>query len=124
MINLPEKPPAPGTRYTLGEAAVTFVAGWSDGADTAAPGDPSLPTSDRRNALSIVVRLDYGGKSVLLTGDTIGRRRGESNRACRNAERIMARGATPVDSDILIGQHHGATIRRATASSARSPPPG
>lgn len=100
-------PPAFGTRYPLGAANLTLVAGWSDGATTQQTGDPALPAPDRRNALSVVVRLDYAGRSVLLTGDTIGRRREEPNTACRNAERLMASGQVSVDSDVLIGQHHG-----------------
>ena len=103
-------PPAFGETFPLGDAVVRFVAGWRDGLQTGSPGDPSLPAADRRNALSLVVRFEYGGRSVLLTGDTIGRRRNEpilGNRACRNAEKLMTEGSVPIDSDILIGQHHG-----------------
>jgi beta-lactamase superfamily II metal-dependent hydrolase len=100
-------PPTFGEVFSLGGAQVTFVAGWRNGAETARTTDPALPEPDRKNALSLVIRFEYGGHSVLLTGDTIGRRRRESNRACRNAERIMARGAVPIQSDVLIGQHHG-----------------
>jgi beta-lactamase superfamily II metal-dependent hydrolase len=107
VIDLGRDPLAFGTAFPLGSASVRFVAGWSDGAATAAPGDPALPPSDRRNALSLVVRLEFGGRSVLLTGDTIGRRRTDGGGACRNAERIMSMGTVPIDSDVLIGQHHG-----------------
>jgi competence protein ComEC len=111
VVSMATNRPEFGQTYALGEAQVRFVAGWSDGAETAQAGDPSLPPSDRHNALSIVIRLEYGGHSILLTGDIIGRRRNErtsiGNRACRNAERIIAAGAMPVRSDVLIGQHHG-----------------
>jgi beta-lactamase superfamily II metal-dependent hydrolase len=107
VISLAASPLSPGTTFPLGAATLTFVAGWSDGRLTAAPGDPYFPASDQRNALSIVMRLEHGGHSVLLTGDTIGRRRGENNSACRNAERIMSQSSVSIDSDILIGQHHG-----------------
>lgn len=103
--------PSFGEVFPLGDARVTFVAGWRDGAETARTNDPALPDADRRNALSLVVRVEYGTHSVLLTGDTIGRRRNErrsiGNRACRNAERIMARGSVQIQSDVLVGQHHG-----------------
>lgn len=102
-------PPTFGEVFRLGDAVVRFVAGWRDGAETARQGDPTLPLADRRNALSLVVRFEYGGHSVLLTGDTIGRRRSDpmGNRACRNGERLMVEGSVPIDSDVLIGQHHG-----------------
>ncbi len=108
--SMKSNPPSFGETFELGDARVRFVAGWRDGAQTARAGDPALPDSDRRNALSLVVRFEYGGHSVLLTGDTIGRRRVEpvlGNRACRNAERMMRYGSVPIDSDVLVGQHHG-----------------
>lgn len=96
-------------RVRLGEATVTFVAGWHQ---WTLPADPGFAPneSELRNAISIVVRIDYGGHSVLLTGDTIGRRghSEESETACRDAEQWMVRrGNVSLDSDILVGQHHG-----------------
>lgn len=96
-------------RVQLGAATVTFVAGWPR---WPYPGDRGATpnASERRNAISIVVRIDYGEHSVLLTGDTIGRR-GRSSEpvsACRDSERWMVQeGNVPLDADILIGQHHG-----------------
>lgn len=107
VFSMKHAPPAFGTIFPLGSATLQLVAGWSDGAVTASAGDPALPESDRRNALSLVMRLEYGGRSLLLTGDTIGRRLNDNGSACRNAERIMVSGTVPVDSDILVGQHHG-----------------
>lgn len=96
-------------KIRLGDATVTFVTGFHS---WTLPGDQGFEPneSERRNAISIVVRLDYGGKSVLLTGDTIGRRgrASEQANACRDAERWMIReGNVSVDSDVLVGQHHG-----------------
>lgn len=105
MANTPKTPF--GATWPLGSATLTLVAGWNDGAQTQAAENRSLPPADQRNALSVVIRLDYGGHSVLLTGDTIGRRGGESGTACRNAERLMSQGSVSVKADILIGQHHG-----------------
>lgn len=107
VFSMARNPPPFGTTYALGAATLRLVAGWGDGLATVAAGDPALPPGDRHNALSLVFRLEYGGRSVLLTGDTIGRRGNEPGQACRNAERIMVEGVVPIDSDILIGQHHG-----------------
>jgi hypothetical protein len=49
------------------------VAGWSAGDLAHNAGEPPLDPSERNNALSIVVRFEYAGHSVLLTGDTVGR---------------------------------------------------
>jgi len=108
-INLATTALAPGHTFQLGDATITFIAGWSDGNLTRGTDDPPLPGPELRNTISIVVRLDYHGRSVLLTGDTIGRLGGESNSVCRYAERIMwqRRSAHPVASEVLVGQHHG-----------------
>jgi beta-lactamase superfamily II metal-dependent hydrolase len=112
-LSLSETTVEPGRVFPVGAATATFIAGWDNGDKTRVkpgPDDPPFETiGERRNALSIVIRFEYGGHSVLLTGDTIGRKKGESNRACRYAERVMRsrRAAHPIDSDVLIGQHHG-----------------
>jgi beta-lactamase superfamily II metal-dependent hydrolase len=98
-----------GSVYELGDARVEILAGWRQwDLDLSDPG--RLPNeSERRNAISIVVRLIYRGHSVLLTGDTIGRRIEDEPDACRDAERWMTRpGAPPLRSDVLIAPHHGA----------------
>lgn len=107
--NLSERRPQPGQVFGLGEATVTFIAGWSDGNETRGPDEPPLDHAGRNNALSIVVRLDYRGRSVLLTGDTVGRPISPDDSLCRYAERIMVGRADelPLVSDVLIGQHHG-----------------
>lgn len=112
---LPGRPRARPFMIRLGAATVTFLAGWPEWwfyGDLEAPPD----MSERRNAVSIVVRVDYGGHSVLLTGDTIGRRRDERDQPgreppCRDSEQWMVarhrEGNFSLDADILIGQHHG-----------------
>jgi hypothetical protein len=49
------------------------------------------------------------GKSVLYTGDTVGRRRNDPDSACKDAEAVMVENAAnvPLDSDVLIAPHHG-----------------
>jgi hypothetical protein len=60
--------------------------------------------------VSVVIRFEYAGHSILLTGDTLGRHIGDDADACKMAERFMVEhaGDTPIASEVLIGQHHGA----------------
>ena len=106
---LPEPDPQGRRTFHLGEAAVTIVAGWSNGDDTAPTTLRPLPTAEHNNAVSIVAHLTYHGHSVLLTGDTVGKLLSNSGNTCRYAEKIMRDRASewPIESDVLIGQHHG-----------------
>ncbi len=110
--NLTVRPVPFGKVFAVGSAKATFVAGWSDGHATQGPDEPSLrgKESVRNNALSAVIRFEYGGRSVLLTGDTVGRQDYSSNRVCQYAERLLVANAeaVPLKSDVLVGQHHGA----------------
>jgi len=117
IINLANTPDADndgindeiGSVYELGDARVEILAGWHEW-DLALSDAGEVPSdSERRNAISIVVRYTYRGRSVLLTGDTIGRRIDDSALACRDAERWMTRpGAPSLQSNVLIAPHHGA----------------
>jgi competence protein ComEC len=104
----PGHPRAAPLVVPVGNATATFVAGWHD---WPFPGDAGHQPdeSELRNVISIVVRFEFGGQSVLLTGDTIGRRRDDDDpEACRDAERWMVReGNATINSDVLVGQHHG-----------------
>jgi competence protein ComEC len=113
----PPIPVRPGDSFPVGTGRATFIAGWSDGNLTQGPTDKRLPDdAARNNVLSIVIRFEYGGHSVLLTGDTLGRRDRDGDDACFYAERIMSeRTATvPIESEVLIGQHHGANNSTST----------
>src|SRR5258706_233371 len=74
-----------------------------------APNEPVLRDAQHNNALSGVLHSEFGGHSVLLTGDTVGRLKTDPDTACAYAERIMSERAHdwPIASDVLIGQHHG-----------------
>jgi competence protein ComEC len=106
----PQTPPRPGQAFRIGAATAVFVAGWGDGHATEGPGERRLSGGPLNNALSIVIRFEYGGHSVLLTGDTVGRPETSADNSCQYAERIMAAPGYPttVKSDVLVGQHHGA----------------
>ena len=95
-------------RIPLGDATVTFVAGWNAWPPDEGETRRGLSPGERKNVISIVVRFEYGGKSVLLTGDTIGRRGSDAEDFCGYAEKWMIqRGNASIDSDVLVGQHHG-----------------
>ena len=118
IINLQTHKIKRGTEFKLGEATVTFIAGW--------PGWEELKmelkdymkedeiknvgSSVKRNAVSIVVRLEFKNRSVLFTGDTIGRTLNDKDDACKLAEMIMVKTAEdiPIISDVMIAPHHGA----------------
>lgn len=104
--NLQSVPLVPGRTVPLGEATVTLVAGWKE---WSAPGPTA---SERRNAISVMVRLDYRGRSVLFTGDTVGRRLNDPDSACKDAEKAMVdnhtAGIVSLKADALIASHHGA----------------
>jgi beta-lactamase superfamily II metal-dependent hydrolase len=104
--NLQSVPIVPGRTIPLGDATVTLVAGWPQWTDAG-------PTaSERRNAISVVVRLDYRGRSILFTGDTVGRRLTDLDDACKDAESVMVdrhnAGTVALKADVLIASHHGA----------------
>lgn len=102
-INLGTMPLTPGQQITFGDATVTFVAGWHEWAG-------SGPTpSEKRNALSIVVKVEYADHAILYTGDTIGRRLGDPDSACKDAEKFMVENNddVPIDADVIIAPHHG-----------------
>lgn len=104
-----------GYPIDLGAATATFIAGWHDGDLTIGADENSLGDSERNNGLSIVIRYEYGGHSVLLTGDTVGRLDHSAKDTCDYAEQRMVERSQSEDADervaiqseVLIGQHHG-----------------
>lgn len=106
----PPMPLRPGDSFAVGAGRATFIAGWSNGNLARGPNESSLSGGPMHNNLSIVIRFEYGGHSVLLTGDTVGRMIGNADTTCAYAERIMSgrSASVPIDSDVLVGQHHGA----------------
>ena len=118
VVNLQTTTIPPGFEFPLGNATVTFVAGWSKwDASELAIQYPTLnkcdldisSTSEKQNANSIVVRLDYKGGSVLFTGDTIGRKIGGEQCEIKAAELIMVHRnwSVSIDSDVVLAPHHG-----------------
>ena len=63
-----------------------------------------------RNAGSVVIRLKYKGKSILFTGDAVGRHIDDPEDALIASEKFMIENSEviKIDSDVLIAPHHGA----------------
>ncbi len=103
----------PGATYRFGDVFVTMVAGFHE-----PPTDwGSLSKSERRNAGSIVIRLQFKGKSILFTGDAVGRHIGDPADALIATEKFMVENSEviEIDSDVLIAPHHGADNGSSTA---------
>jgi competence protein ComEC len=96
----------PGATYRFGEVFVTMVCGFSE-----PPTEWGLTElGEVRNAGSIVIRLQYQGKSILFCGDTVGRHIGDPADTCLAAEQFMVENVPviKIDSDVMIAPHHGA----------------
>jgi beta-lactamase superfamily II metal-dependent hydrolase len=114
-VNLRDCDLPPGATYRLGEAFVTIVSGFHD-----PPQDWEGLSSDskRRNAVSLAVRLYYEGRSVLITGDAVGRLDGAAPDADPIATERFMLGNLPLvtlQSDVLVAPHHGADNASAQA---------
>jgi beta-lactamase superfamily II metal-dependent hydrolase len=101
--NLDETPVAPGKQAALGAATVTFVAGWSSW-----PQEDGLGEEDLRKPASIVVRVEYGDSSLLLTGDILGRLPSGPDDDCRYAEAAMAVAGPGLSAGVMLAPNHGA----------------
>ena len=96
----------PGEAWSFGQTKMTMVSGFhKPPSDWDIQGD-----SEKLNAGSIVIRLEFKGKSILFTGDAVGRHIGDDPDEIIASEKFMVdnKGTTPIDSDVLIAPHHGA----------------
>lgn len=108
VINLKNDELHFGSTFIFGETLVTFVSGFY------APPDSwdiegGKTGGEFRNAGSIVIRLSFKGKSILFTGDAVGRHLEDPVDVCLATEKFMTQNsdAINIDSDILIAPHHG-----------------
>lgn len=98
-----------GSTYRFGEVYITMVSGFYTPPDNwDIRGGPT--GSEFRNAGSIVIRLYFAGRTILFTGDAVGRHIGDPANAIIASERFMVENSEviPIDSDVLIAPHHGA----------------
>jgi beta-lactamase superfamily II metal-dependent hydrolase len=105
--------PALGETWDLGDASLTFLSGFAELPDN---WDVGVPPSNGRfeskalNSVSIVVRVDYGQRSVLLTGDAVGRLDDEPSNQLLATEKFLVENNAQrsLRADILQAPHHGA----------------
>lgn len=99
-----------GFTWHFGEARVTFVSGFG-GVPAAWLPDLGSENSLRNNAPSIVIRIEYRGKSILFCGDAVGRHIGQPANAgpiASELHMLNQQAQIPLASDVLVAAHHGA----------------
>ncbi|MGY4537079.1 beta-lactamase superfamily II metal-dependent hydrolase [Mucilaginibacter sp. UYNi724] len=65
--------------------------------------------AERLNGVSIVMKVEYGGNSVLFTGDALGRRKNDAESVCIATEKFLVEHAgETLRSTIMFSPHHGA----------------
>ncbi|MES2827176.1 MAG: MBL fold metallo-hydrolase [Bacteroidota bacterium] len=104
-LNVLDSTITPGNSFVLGGATFTFLCGF---------GKPlpewQLDRSEKLNSVSIVMKVEYGGNSVLICGDAVGRHREETEvNAIIATEAFMVKKASKyLPSTVLVAPHHGA----------------
>lgn len=64
---------------------------------------------ERLNAVSIVMRMEYAGNSVLFTGDALGRRKDSPETTCIATEKFLVdHVGNGLQSTVMLSPHHGA----------------
>jgi competence protein ComEC len=97
----------PGTSFTFGAVRIVFLCGFGKPLDSWNLGASDY--SKRVNGVSIMMRLEYAGKSILFGGDAVGRFDDEPDDDLRATEHYLVNNAAQwLDSDIVIAPHHGA----------------
>lgn len=96
----------PGVQADFGNVKLTFLCGF---------GEPLAEwnlsdKAEKINAVSIVMKLEYKGNSVLFCGDAVGRHNGDTDPdALIATEKFLVENAEQfLSSTILIAPHHGA----------------
>ncbi len=87
----------------LGDMYIEFIYGKASWG-----GQRGLAENERRNAISIVVKLTAHGQSILFSGDTVGRHEDDPEDVCAYAEQEMINSNKNLEAKILIAPHHGA----------------
>lgn len=70
----------------------------------------NLDDSKANNSVSIVVKLEFGGKSILFSGDAVGLKDCAPGNECFATEKFILDNvsASLINSDVIIAPHHGA----------------
>jgi competence protein ComEC len=110
-LNL-EKDALPATDYHYGDTKISFICGWNwppSDWPLRMEQDPVPNPGEFYNAGSIVIRLEFAGKSVLFCGDAVGRHKDSPAGTCIATEKYMCDQSTEkrIRSDVIIAAHHG-----------------
>lgn len=94
-----------GWTWQVGDVEVSVPGAWYE-----PPGDWDIDSSsESRNAGSIILRLAYADRAVLLTGDSVGRHLGDPANACLATEKFLVDHSAerPIAADVIVAPHHG-----------------
>ncbi len=103
--NLTTKSIKHGENIIFGDAKVTLLSGWGQ-----PPKEWNLHGSEHRNANSIVAKVTYKNRTILFTGDAVGRVEGSpDNTPAIASEKYLIDNyeKAELQSDVLIAAHHG-----------------
>jgi len=97
----------PGTTITFDDVNLTVLCGF---------GSPpqnwdiwKLDDAEKINSVSIVIKLEYRGNSILFCGDAVGRHRDDPENALIATENYLVHHASAfLKSNVIIAPHHGA----------------
>jgi beta-lactamase superfamily II metal-dependent hydrolase len=96
---------SPGTTFQIGSATFTFLCGFGKPLEEWELHEKG----EKLNSVSIVMKLEYAGNSVLFCGDAVGRHRNDPEEALIATEKFLVENAGPfLKSTIVIAPHHGA----------------
>ena len=106
-INLNERDSMiiPGNHFQIGAARFTFLCGFG----SPPPDWTGLGKAEKLNGVSIVMKLEFGGNSMLFTGDAVGRHLNSPPDALIATEHFLVTNAARyLPSTVLVAPHHGA----------------
>lgn len=95
--------------FEIGNFKVELLSGgdiWYKSADKSDV--TGLSESKLRNSISITAKLSAYGKSLLFTGDIVGRKETDDDEYCSYSEKYLVDSYKKMNSDVLFLPHHGA----------------
>jgi beta-lactamase superfamily II metal-dependent hydrolase len=96
---------SPGTTFQVGSATFTFLCGFGEPLDEWELDEKG----EKLNSVSIVMKLEFAGNSVLFRGDAVGRHRDDPEEALIATEKFLVENAGVfLKSTVIIAPHHGA----------------
>jgi len=95
----------PGTSFQIGAAEFTFLCGFG----SPPPEWTGLSDAEKLNGVSIVMKLAFGGDTILFCGDAVGRHLDSSEDTVLATEHFLVNNAREhLSAQIIVAPHHGA----------------